>query len=219
MQPIFNYSAATGEFTGASYAAASPLEPGEYLIPANATTKAPPEAGEHETPVFKSGEWTLLADWRGVTLHDVQGGAELEITEIGKTPDDYPGHTTTPPPPVGEGERAVFRDGAWETEALPPARVLTHYAFRGLLTLDEQVILDNFDVPEFAAVHPKLENLGVIDRAKLRTAMASYRDAQEINLDDPGMMVFVGLLAQLGLLDSADRAARIFSGQTPEAAS
>jgi len=104
------------------------------------------------------------------------------------------------------------------SEPPPPPRILTHYGFRSLLMLSEQVILDNFDVPEFAAAHPVLSLFGPMEKAVLRTAMKAYETAAEISLDDPGTQQFVGALAQMGLLegDPETRMARIFSGVPPE---
>ncbi|MDR3351903.1 MAG: hypothetical protein LBO00_02590 [Zoogloeaceae bacterium] len=98
--------------------------------------------------------------------------------------------------------------------APPP---LTHYGFRRLLTLAEQIILDNFDVPEFAAEHPVLKQFGPIQKATLRTAMKAYETASEINLDDPGVVLFVGALAQMGLLegDPETRTKTILAGYPP----
>jgi hypothetical protein len=99
---------------------------------------------------------------------------------------------------------------------LPP-RILTHYGFRSLLTLQEQIILDNFDIPEFAAAHPVLAQFGPIEKATLRTAMKAYEAASEINLDDPGTVMFVGALAQMGLLegDAETRVKTILAGYAP----
>jgi hypothetical protein len=102
-------------------------------------------------------------------------------------------------------------------EPPPPPRVLSHYGFRSLLTLSEQIVLDNFDVAEFAAAHPVLSNFGPIEKATLRTAMKSYKAASEINLDDTGTVMLVGALAQMGLLqgDAEARVKTILAGYAP----
>jgi hypothetical protein len=108
-------------------------------------------------------------------------------------------------------------DGQLTPKRPIPPRILTHYGFRSLLTLSEQIILDNFDVPEFAAAHPVLSQFGPIEKATLRTAMKAYETASEINLDDPGTQMFVGALGQMGLLegDAETRAATILAGYAP----
>jgi hypothetical protein len=102
-------------------------------------------------------------------------------------------------------------------EPPPPPRILTHYGFRSLLTLSEQIILDNFDIPEFAAAHPVLSQFGPLEKATLRTAMKAYETAAEINLDDTGTQMFIGALAQMGLLegDAQVRQQTILAGYPP----
>ena len=60
---IYNFNWATGEYTGATEADPSPLEPGEFIIPAYATTKAPPEMDEHPDKLAlfdrEQDEWVL----------------------------------------------------------------------------------------------------------------------------------------------------------------
>jgi hypothetical protein len=55
----YNYIADTGIFYSEGVADESPLEPGVFLIPAHATTVAPPEVTEPEIAVFKDGEWSV----------------------------------------------------------------------------------------------------------------------------------------------------------------
>jgi hypothetical protein len=43
---VYSYNWATGEYIGETEADFSPLEPGEWLIPAYATPKAPPDMNE-----------------------------------------------------------------------------------------------------------------------------------------------------------------------------
>jgi hypothetical protein len=108
-------------------------------------------------------------------------------------------------------------DGAQFTRPAPgvpvqtPARVLTRRQFRQRLTLAEQLIVDNFDVAEYAAGHPKISALTVDQRALVRVALGNYRDVAEVNLDDPDTVQFVGLFGQLGLWDSPERAQAILS--------
>ena len=55
----YNYIADTGIFYAEGVADESPLEPGVFLIPAHATTIAPPEVTEPEVAVFKDGGWSV----------------------------------------------------------------------------------------------------------------------------------------------------------------
>ena len=55
---IFNYDK-NGDFVGVSEADESPLEPGTYLIPANATTMAAPQAPTGKVARFLNGVWAL----------------------------------------------------------------------------------------------------------------------------------------------------------------
>ena len=56
---IYHYISETGIFHSKGVADESPLEPGVFLIPAHATTVAPPEVTEPEIAVFKNGAWSV----------------------------------------------------------------------------------------------------------------------------------------------------------------
>jgi hypothetical protein len=56
---IYHYIADTGIFYSEGVADESPLEPGIFLIPAHATTVAPPDVTEPEIAVFRYGEWSV----------------------------------------------------------------------------------------------------------------------------------------------------------------
>lgn len=60
MKEIYNYHPATAEFVGASYADESPLEPGVFLIPANATEMKPPAPREGFARVFDGEKWAYI---------------------------------------------------------------------------------------------------------------------------------------------------------------
>ena len=53
---IYHYHPASGEYLGEGTADESPLEPGNYLVPAHATTTAPPTAMSGKVRVWR-GEW------------------------------------------------------------------------------------------------------------------------------------------------------------------
>lgn len=93
---IYNINHNTGEFVSTGEADESPLEPGVWLIPADAVTEEPPKAGEREVPVYKDGKWELASDWRGYQYWDKDDGSAHIISEIGEKPPK--GHLTEKPP-------------------------------------------------------------------------------------------------------------------------
>jgi hypothetical protein len=56
---IYHYHPDSAVYLGCSCADASPLEPGVFLIPAQATAVAPPTAKEGEHAVFDGADWAL----------------------------------------------------------------------------------------------------------------------------------------------------------------
>jgi hypothetical protein len=56
---IYHYHPVTGEFLGEGVADESPLEPGAYLVPAHATTSAPPTAMAGKVRIWQ-GEWVFV---------------------------------------------------------------------------------------------------------------------------------------------------------------
>ena len=81
-QTIYNYDPITRIFTGASEADESPLEPGVYLIPAHATTTAPPKPKKGQVARWRvdDGEWELIDDVRG-TWYDADG-QQVHIADL-----------------------------------------------------------------------------------------------------------------------------------------
>ena len=57
---IYHYHPVTGEYLGEGVADPSPLEPGKYLIPAHATTAAPPTAMSGKVRRFNGAAWELV---------------------------------------------------------------------------------------------------------------------------------------------------------------
>lgn len=87
---IYNYSPLTGEYVVATQARPDPLDEGNFLIPANATTDAPPAFGDDEIPVWENGAWVVKPDFRGTKYWTVDGAfvVEGEVKEIGETVPD-----------------------------------------------------------------------------------------------------------------------------------
>lgn len=79
---VYNYSGLTGEFLGSTEARKSPLEPGVYLIPANATDLAPPALQEKQAAVFHEGSWHVVDDRRGEAWYQPDG-TEITIVDLG----------------------------------------------------------------------------------------------------------------------------------------
>ena len=57
----YNYKPGTGIYAGSEPAFESPLEPGAFLLPANATFEAPPQTGDaNRVAAFRNGAWTVI---------------------------------------------------------------------------------------------------------------------------------------------------------------
>ena len=85
---VFHFDSKTGEFLGESFSMPSPFRPDYFLLPSNATFDAPPACATNEVAVFINGTWERRPDWRNVKLYSTHDGAEVEISDIGVTPDD-----------------------------------------------------------------------------------------------------------------------------------
>jgi hypothetical protein len=80
---IWNYHPSNKELLWKSNAVPSPLEPGEFLIPAYATTTKPPEAIlNKQVYVFNDGSWSVVDDHRG-EIWWKPSGESVTIEEIG----------------------------------------------------------------------------------------------------------------------------------------
>ena len=74
------------------------MQPGQFLVPAHATTQAPPETGADQVAVFAAGAWAVQPDFRG-RIYWTPEGVEVEISAIGETvPADA--LDAAPPPPA-----------------------------------------------------------------------------------------------------------------------
>lgn len=100
---IYHFHPDTYEYLGTSGAKIDPLETAKagenvYLIPANAITDQPPDAGTNQIARLTNGAWELVADYRGSVYYDKDTGGKITITDLGVAiPDSYP----TQAPPAG----------------------------------------------------------------------------------------------------------------------
>ena len=103
---VYDYIPETGEYNGTIEAQESPLELGVYLIPAHATTIAPPEAATGYVAVFADGAWSLIEDHRGKVYYDTLTRERHESKELGPVPGKW---TAIPP----EDSEAVWDGTKW----------------------------------------------------------------------------------------------------------
>jgi hypothetical protein len=99
---LYHYDPSTGEYLRESVARLDPLESklrqeDIYLIPANATSDPPPDAGEQETAVYRDGRWDVVDDFRGRSYWVPETGTEVTIRDLGA----IDGNLVATPPPEG----------------------------------------------------------------------------------------------------------------------
>jgi len=80
---IYHYHPATGEYLGEGTADESPLEPGAYLVPAHATTTAPPTAMTGKARVWQGG-WVFVDVQSGEPTQDPEYEPTMEEVKAAK---------------------------------------------------------------------------------------------------------------------------------------
>ena len=118
---IYTFDKITGEFLAEEIADENPLEKDEFLIPANATSIAPPAASLNEIAVFDGSVWALVDDYRG-QVHFAPDGIREVISVLGEM---VPAGNTTTEPPDAE----MTWDGTTWVYDLPTVRAA---AFKAL---------------------------------------------------------------------------------------
>ena len=105
-QTVYNYDPRTRIYTGASQADESPLEPGVFLIPAHATTIAPPpgwiKAAGALARFTLDEKWELIDDVRGI-WYDANG-LPVQINDLNE---DVSELTREAPPDAPEGKLLI----------------------------------------------------------------------------------------------------------------
>jgi hypothetical protein len=104
---IFNYT--TKRYEYARNAQKSPLEPGGFLIPTNATKIKPPEIQENTMPYFIDGEWVLKPYYYGQWQVQVSAKSVSKINYEGELQE---GHQLITP---DEAEEIMKHPDRWGT--------------------------------------------------------------------------------------------------------
>lgn len=110
----------TGEFLYEIQCQESPREPGKFLIPANATTVAPPEEQAGKALVWNGEEWGYRDDNRGKTMYSVTDSRQTGTMSnvLGANVPD--GWTLTPPP--DSDNKYTFVGGQWVKQSVDELR-------------------------------------------------------------------------------------------------
>lgn len=116
----YKYDSNTCEFLHEVQCQESPREPGQFLIPANATTVAPPEEQAGKARVWEGSAWGYADDNRGKTLYFVDDSRQTSVMSnvLGANVPD--GWTLTPPPDAGN--KYTFVGDEWLPQSVEELR-------------------------------------------------------------------------------------------------
>lgn len=104
---VYSFHPQTGELIGQDVADPSPLEPNVFLVPAGATSVAPPPAQAGKARVWNGSAWTLKPDHRGETWFGGPDGRQPRvITALGDPTTE--GLASEPAPPTAEEQKAAL---------------------------------------------------------------------------------------------------------------
>ena len=167
---VYSYDRETREFTGEYRCQKDPMNPGSFLMPANATELPPPEALLFRVAIFEDGKWVLKFDYRKRKAVRLDTQEIFEIREIGELPNNTRLLSAEDENALMQGKRArLDEDGNLEFYIPPP-------------TAEEQIAkmqneLDDTDwfVVRFIETGvPVSENI-TVRRAELREQISTLR--------------------------------------------
>ena len=146
---IYNYDPTTREYLGKGLADESPLEPGVYLIPANATATPAPALNHGEAAIFDGDNWRVVPDYRGRSVCGLDlDGYYTGLTELtlGETPD---ARRILADPPAADLPRPRWSGSVWidgrsteevEADALASAKAELRESDAGMSRVAEDLI-------------------------------------------------------------------------------
>lgn len=116
----YKYDSNTCEFLHEVLCQESPREPGKFLIPANATTVAPPEEQAGKARVWNGSLWEYVTDNRGKTMYSVDDSRQTSTMSNSLGKDVPEGWTLTPPP--DSDNKYTFVGGQWVEQSVEELR-------------------------------------------------------------------------------------------------
>lgn len=124
---VYHFHPETREFLGVDTADPSPMEPGKFLVPANATTVEPPVLQERQAAVAKNdGQWEIVDDFRDTEYwlpEDQYLDSPRVIRELGlPLPENA---LTEPPTPTALEQREMERQALKQQRDLA-LQAITH---------------------------------------------------------------------------------------------
>lgn len=124
---VYHFHPETREFLGVDNADPSPLEPGKFLVPANATTVEPPVLQERQAAVATNeGQWEIVDDFRDTEYwlpEDSSFASPRVIRDLGQTlPENA---LTEPPTPTAVEQHEIDRQ-ALKQERDQALQAITH---------------------------------------------------------------------------------------------
>jgi hypothetical protein len=99
-----------GIFIYSAVAQPSPLEPGEYMLPHNATLIEPPTCEQDEYAIFIAEKWQIRKRLEGVYWHK-KTLEQLVVTD--PYDGNLTGYTTIQPPAHHADDNLAFKKGEW----------------------------------------------------------------------------------------------------------
>jgi len=111
---IYHYNRDTKEFLSSGKATPDPLEPGRFLVPADATFIPPPAIPTKKAATFDGTAWGLAEDHRGTFIYSLATGDEATVTGLGPidplftTVKPIPPSPPPPAPPLTKDERLAL---------------------------------------------------------------------------------------------------------------
>lgn len=165
---IYNYDPKTKLYLGESEATPNPLEPGEFLIPAHATTVKPTIEGK--TIAWGGKTWVEVEDFRGRILYSKETGDSVRVETV-----EPPEELTTLKPP--EDRPTKFQNGTWETDE-------EAWREQKLLVLESALSLSDWMVLSDSPLTPQEKNEVLFWRAAIRAKHKPETSLEDLDLPE-----------------------------------